>query len=441
MTPQITLRRYVEAVRSSPALRFQGRVVQVIGLSIEVEGLALPVGEICHIFPEGSDERISAEVVGFRGHRLVLMPYTEMQGIRPGSLVLPGGRSFKVPVGDELLGRVVDGLARPIDGKGPLQTQRFRASGRRPPEPLARRPIREVLTTGVRAIDALVTVGAGQRLGIFAGSGVGKSTLLGMIARHARADVNVIALVGERGREVQEFIEQDLGADGLSRSVVVVATSDQPPLQRLKAAWVATTMAEDFRDRGLHVILLMDSLTRFAMAQREIGLAAGEPPVARGYPPSVNTLLPRLLERAGTAARGAITGFYTVLVEGDDMNDPVADTVRSILDGHLWLSRELAHENHYPAIDVLASVSRLMSRITSTEHQSLAAAAREVLATYRRMRDLIAVGAYTPGTQPEVDRAIRTLPPLTQFLRQSPDQADSLEDTLAQLATILRSTS
>ncbi len=433
----ITLRSQIEAVRQSTGFRFQGRVVKALGLSLEVEGISLPLGGLCFIYPGESIPRITAEVVGFQDRHLILMPYDEVNGVRPGSVVIPAGRPFLVPVGDELLGRVIDGLGRPLDHGSPLRYHRLRSLDTPLPGPMERRPIDRVFVTGSRAIDGLLTLGQGQRVGIFAGSGVGKSTLLGMIARHATADVVVIALVGERGREVQEFIDHNLGPGGLARTVVVAATSDRPALQRIKAAWLATAIAEDFRDRGCHVVLLMDSVTRFAMAQREVGLAAGEPPVAKGYTPSVYGLLPRLLERAGTGPRGAITGLYTVLVEGDDHADPIADTVRSILDGHIWLSRDLAHERHFPAIDVLASVSRLMAQLVGPEHRAQAARLLEVLATYRRMRDLIAVGAYTPGAQPDVDRAIRLLPKITDFLRQEPDEVASFETTLAGLAALL----
>lgn len=434
----ISLQPLIETVRQSSALRVQGRVVRAIGLSLAVEGLSLPLGGLCFIYPGGAAARITAEVVGFQENLLILMPYDDVDGVRPGSPVVPAGRPFLVPVGDELLGRVVDGLGRPLDGDRPPRTRRWRPLGAQTPNPMERKPIDQVFVTGTRAIDGLLTLGQGQRVGIFAGSGVGKSTLLGMIARHSRADVVVIALVGERGREVQEFIEHTLGPAGLARAVVVVATSDRPALQRIKAAWVATTIAEDFRDRGQHVALMMDSVTRFAMAQREVGLAAGEPPVAKGYTPSVYALLPRLLERAGTGPRGAITGLYTVLVEGDDHTDPIADTVRSILDGHVWLSRELAHERHFPSIDVLASVSRLMNHLVSTEQRKQAGLALEALATYRRMRDLIAVGAYSPGSQPDVDRSIRLLPRINAFLRQDPDDVSCWETTLADLAALLK---
>ncbi len=434
----LTLQRHVDVARHAPSYRFQGRVIRAVGLSLAVEGLALPMGGLCFIYPGDGAARITAEVVGFQEEHLIVMPYDDVHGVRPGSAVVPAGRPFLVPVGDELLGRVVDGLGRPLDGLPPLAVRRWRALELPVPSPMERKPIDRVFVTGVRAVDGLLTLGEGQRLGIFAGSGVGKSTLLGMIARQARADVVVIALVGERGREVQEFIEHSLGPSGLARAVVVAATSDRPALQRIKAAWTATTIAEEFRDRGLHVALLMDSVTRFAMAQREIGLAAGEPPVAKGYTPSVYSLLPRLLERAGTSRSGSITGLYTVLVEGDDHTDPIADTVRSILDGHIWLSRDLAHERHFPSIDVLASISRLMNRLATSEHRAQASAVLEHLATYRRMRDLIAVGAYTAGVQPEVDRAIRLLPRITSFLRQNPEDDSAWTQTLPALATLLK---
>ncbi|HUX86301.1 MAG TPA: FliI/YscN family ATPase [Chloroflexota bacterium] len=436
MSP-LDLRPLIDLAQQVPTFRFQGRVVRAVGLSLAVEGLSLPVGGLCFIYPGEGMPRITAEVIGFHEHQLILMPYDEMRGVRPGSPVVPAGRPFMVPVGDELLGRVIDGLGRPLDGKQNLGTRLLRPLGLPLTAPLERKPIHNVFVTGVRAIDGLLTLGEGQRIGIFAGSGVGKSTLLGMIARQARADVVVIALVGERGREVQEFVEHNLGPAGLQRSVVVVSTSDRPALQRIKAAWLATTIAEYFRDRGLHVALLMDSVTRFAMAQREVGLAAGEPPVSKGYTPSVYALLPGLLERAGTGQRGAITGLYTVLVEGDDQNDPIADTVRSILDGHIWLSRELAHERHFPAIDVLSSVSRLMSHLATPTQRDQASQVLEILALHRRMRDLIAVGAYTPGTQPDVDRVLRLLPRIDSFLRQESSEFSSWDATQSSLAATL----
>ena len=433
----LDLSSYLLLVERARPFRRIGRVVQAVGLSIEVEGLPLQLGEICHIFPEGSTQRISGEVVGFKGERLIVMPFCETNGLRMGSPVYAGRRLFTVPVGEGVLGRVMDGLCRPIDGKGPIQTAEYYYLYSSPPSPLARQRITTPLQTGIRAIDGLLTCGKGQRIGIFAGSGVGKSTLLGMIARNALSDVNVIALIGERGREVREFLERDLGTESLRRSVVVVSTSDQPPLQRLKGAWVATAIAEYFRERGHDVTLLMDSVTRFAMAQREVGLAAGEPPTTRGYPPSVFALLPKLMERAGTSERGTITGFYTVLVEGDDLSEPVTDTVRSVLDGHIVLSRRLANENHYPAIDVLNSVSRVMPDIVSEHHRSVAGQIRDLLAVYNGAADLIKIGAYVSGSNPAIDRAIRLMPRITAFLRQDIDERASLAETVAAMEAIL----
>jgi flagellum-specific ATP synthase len=444
--------RYHSALRDRSVLRFQGRVSQVIGLSIEVEGLRLAVGDVCTILPEmagretlhGSEasmaERraggISAEVVGFRENRLIVMPFSDTQGVRPGSAVFPRGRAFNVPVGPSLLGRVIDGLAQPIDGKGPLNTIERYPVTNQPPDALTRMPIREALSTGVRAIDATLTCGKGQRIGIFAGSGVGKSTALGMIARNAQTHVNVIALIGERGREVQEFMERDLGPEGLARSVVVVATSDQPALQRIKAAWVATAIAEYFREQGLDVTLMMDSVTRWAMAQREIGLTVGEPPVVKGYPPSVFALMPKLMEKAGTSSKGTITAFYTVLVDGDDVNEPIADAARGILDGHIWLSRKLANQNHYPAIDVLGSISRLMSALATPEHKQAASELRDVLATYHASEDLISIGAYQPGANPNLDRAVTMMPYVKNFLCQSAHATTTLGDAIQELLAL-----
>lgn len=449
--PTLSFARYERALRDRSALKFQGRVSQVIGLSIEVEGLRLAVGDVCTIMPEMAGRRpvmqpddpnnrraggISAEVVGFREGRLLVMPFSDTQGVRPGSAVFPRGRAFNVPVGPSLLGRVIDGLAQPIDGKGPLGAIERYPVTNQPPDPLSRQPIRETLSTGVRAIDAMLTCGKGQRVGIFAGSGVGKSTALGMMARNAQTDVNVIALIGERGREVQEFMERDLGPEGLARSVVVVATSDQPALQRIKAAWVATAIAEYFRDQGLDVTLMMDSVTRWAMAQREIGLTVGEPPVVKGYPPSVFALMPKLMEKAGTSHRGTVTGFYTVLVDGDDVNEPIADTARGILDGHIWLSRKLANQNHYPAIDVLGSLSRLMSTLATPEHQRAASAVRDILATYRASEDLISIGAYQPGANPSLDRAVQLMPQVKDLLCQNAHDATTIEDAVQGLNAI-----
>ncbi len=411
-----------------------GRVSQVVGLTIEARGLDCQIGEVCEI-RTAQEGALLCEVVGFRDERALLMPLGDMQGIQPDSPVTPLRTLFRAPVGEALLGRVIDGLGNPLDGLGPLQAAASIPIYNHAPHPLERQPIREPLITGVRAIDGLLTCGKGQRMGIFAGSGVGKSTLLGTIARSSRSDVSVIALVGERGREVQEFVERDLGPEGLARSVVVVSTSDQPALVRLKAAWVATTIAEFFRDEGMDVTMLMDSVTRFAMAQREVGLAIGEPPASKGYTPSVFALLPRLLERAGTSQHGTITGFFTVLVEGDDFNEPIADAVRSILDGHITLTRELAARNHYPAIDVLHSVSRVMPAVTSPEHRAQAAQARKLLAAYEKARDLINIGAYVSGSDPIVDAALEALPALTAFLQQGPEFSD-FEATLRLLHAI-----
>jgi flagellum-specific ATP synthase len=415
-------------------IQVSGRVTDVIGLVIEATGPGAPVGSLCRISGRGG-VTIPAEVVGFRGGRVLLMPLADTGGVAPGSRVVLAREQPLVRVGDALLGRVVDGLGRPLDGRGALgATTEYPLYGERL-NPLSRRPIREPLDLGVRAINALLTCGRGQRLGIFAGSGVGKSALLGMMARYTRADVNVIALIGERGREVRDFIDRDLG-DGIGHSIVIAATSDQPPLVRIRGAFLATTIAEYFRDQGKDVLLLMDSLTRVAMAQREVGLSVGEPPSARGYTPSVFGLLPRLLERAGQGSTGSITGLYTVLVEGDDMNEPIADTARSLLDGHIALSRRLASEGHYPAIDVLASISRVMIDVVPSAHQELAARIRSWLATYRDAEDLIQIGAYSRGTSAAIDEAVTRLPAITAFLRQSLEEPSTLDAALGALTQV-----
>jgi flagellar protein export ATPase FliI len=411
------LTHYHLALNRLNTIRLSGRVVQVVGLTIEATGLDCQIGEVCEIHTQGPQGLI-CEVVGFRETRTLLMPLGEMQGIQPGSPILPLRTAFRAPVSHTLLGRVLDGMGRPIDGLGPLGRTGTAATYNAAPHPLNRQLIAEPLVTGVRAIDGMLTCGKGQRIGIFAGSGVGKSTLMGAIARSSKADVSVIALVGERGREVQEFIERDLGQEGLERSVVIVSTSDQPALVRLKAAWVATTIAEFFRNQGKDVTFLMDSVTRFAMAQREVGLAIGEPPASKGYTPSVFALLPKLLERAGTNEKGSITGFYTVLVEGDDFNEPICDAARGILDGHILLSRQLAARNHYPAIDVLNSISRVMPAVTTPEHRAYAAQVRKYMATYEKARDLVNIGAYVSGSDPEIDAALAALPGINAFLQQ-----------------------
>lgn len=425
------LERLERLAWSQPTLVPTGAVTRVVGSTIEAAGLLVQIGSICWI-EAAPGALISAEVVGFRDGRITLVPFGDVVGVRPGSRVRLREEQFRVPVGPRVLGRVLDGFGRPLDGRGPLGAP-TRVIGGRAPHPLTRTRIETPLSTGIRSIDGCLTTGKGQRLGIFAGSGVGKSTLLSMIARNSAASVNVIALIGERGREVQEFIDHQLGPDGLARSVVVVATSDQPALLRVKAAEVATAIAESFRDDGADVLLVMDSVTRLAMAQREIALGAGEPPALRGYPPSVFAYLARILERAGNTDRGTITGFYTVLVEGDDLSEPVADSVRSILDGHVVLSRLLAERNHYPAIDVLASVSRVMPAVTDERHRRLAGALRATLAAYEEARDLIEVGAYAAGSNPDVDRAIALRPAILAFLQQRPDERSCLADAVAGL--------
>ena len=421
-------------VRETEVIRNHGRVVQLIGLVIESEGPLAAVGEICRIESSGNEGSTLAEVVGFRNHHVLLMPLGQLHGIHPGAEVIAMGTTLLVPVGDALKGRVIDGLGHPLDDLGPVDASDRVSLNMQPPHPLKRQRIEHSFRTGIKAIDTFVPCGRGQRLGIFAGSGVGKSTLLGMIASQAEADVNVIALIGERGREVREFLEKDLDEVGRAKSVVVVATSNQPAIARLKGAFVAMSVAEYFRDQGQNVLLMMDSVTRFAMAQREIGLAVGEPPATRGYTPSVFSLLPQLLERAGTGPTGTITGLFTVLVEADDMNDPIADAVRSILDGHIVLTRELATQNHYPAIDVLESVSRLTRDLTNGDQQKLTARAREHMATYRKNQDLINIGAYPAGTNPAIDLSIHLHEPMKTFLRQSTEQGFSTEKSWALLA-------
>ncbi len=426
----------IERLRRAELPRPLGKVSQVLGLALEVTGLVASIGDRCDVETVGAP--LAAEVVGFRADRLLLMPLGDLNGVRAGATVGAGLGPLAVEVSDALLGRVIDAFGHPVDGGAPLPPGPGRAIHRRPPRALDRRRIAEPLETGIRALDTLLPVGRGQRVGIFAGSGVGKSVLLGSLARHAGSAVNVIALVGERGREVREFVERDLGPEGLARSVVVVATSDEPALLRRQAAFVATTVAEHFRDRGCAVLLMMDSVTRFAMAQREIGLAVGEPPATRGYPPSVFALCPRLLERAGTTAHGgSITGLYTVLVEGDDLNDPVADTVRAILDGHVVLSRELASAGHFPAIDVLASVSRLAGELSTPDETRAATELRGHLATWRDARDLVAIGAYARGSDRAVDQALDLLPGITAFLRQGRDERSDRAESARRLAAIV----
>ncbi len=412
-----------------------GRVVKMVGLTIEASGPNANLNDVCYIMADNKSQKIPAEVVGFRENRILLMPFDDMTGIGIGSLVENSGSAFKVPVGSDLLGKTLDGLGNPMDASELLCSHYYPAEAP-PPDPLKRKIIDEVLPLGVKAVDGMLTVGKGQRIGIFAGSGVGKSTLLGMFARNTKADINVIALIGERGREVREFIERDLGEEGIKRSVLVVATSDKPALIRKKAAKTATAIAEYFRDQGKDVLLMMDSLTRFSMAQREIGLASGEPPVSRGYPPSVYAEMPKLLERAGNSENGSITGLYTVLVDGDDFNEPITDTARSILDGHIMLSRKLGHKNHYPAIDILQSISRCMSSIVTKEHKVAAGKLKTVLATYQDAEDLINIGAYKNGSNPDIDYAIAKIKEVNAFLQQDVNSKIELPDEISMLMEI-----
>ncbi|NLX77380.1 MAG: flagellar protein export ATPase FliI [Clostridiaceae bacterium] len=430
MRVEINLDKYRKAISDKNFVCLKGQVTKVVGLTIESSGPETRVGELCRIVNQRTDREVLAEVVGFRDKHVLLMPLGEMTGIGPGNLVIATGTEFRVRVGPGLLGRVLDGLGNPIDGKGNIQADGFYPVENVPPHPLKRPRINQVLPLGVKCIDSMLTLGRGQRLGIFAGSGVGKSTLIGMIARNTKADIIVIGLIGERGREVRDFLERDLTDEGLKRSVVVVATSDQPALIRKKGAMVATAIAEYFRDCGKDVLLLMDSLTRFSMAQREIGLSIGEPPVSRGYTPSVFSVMPKLLERSGTSDKGSITGLYTVLVDGDDMTEPVTDTARSILDGHVVLSRQMAHKNHYPAIDVLESISRVMTDIVTDEHKMIAAEIRKNLAVYREAEDLINVGAYVKGSNPDIDRAISVIGSINEFLTQDIYEKFDFEETL-----------
>ena len=439
----IALDRFYRRAESADLVQSSGVVLRVIGLAVVASGPAVPLGDTVVIRTARHGERI-AVVTGFREGEIILQPVGHLDGIRPGDVVVARHRPLDIPVGPGLIGRIIDGVGQPMDGKGPILGASRRPTAGDPPSPLSRTPITRVIETGLKSIDTLFTIGFGQRMGIFAGSGVGKSTLLGEMAKHATADVNVIALVGERGREVGEFIDKVLGAEGMARSVVVVATSDRPGVERLNAAYAATAIAESFRDSGLDVLLMMDSVTRLCQAQREIGLAAGEPPVTRGYPPSAFAILPRLLERAGTGPfvpsagkAGSITAFYTVLIDGDDENDPVGDNVRAILDGHLFLSRRMAGQAIYPAIDPTLSVSRLLIDIVKPEQYRLALQARELWSEYERIRDLVEVGAYRQGTDPKADRAIATFPKLIQFMRQDIGQVATRAEALAALAGIV----
>ena len=430
------IEKYLESTQRIDPIKCVGRIIKVQGLLIESRGPHAIIGEICRIIAPKGKGRIMAEVVGLKEEVVQLMAFEETDGLEVGDKVIALGTRLEVPVSQKLLGRVLDALGNPVDDKGDIESVCMYPALTSPPDPLKRKRVTERITTGVRAIDGLLAVGKGQRLGIFAGSGVGKSTLLGMIARNTTADVNVVALIGERGREVNDFIENDLGPEGLARSVLIVTPSNSPPLARLRGAYVATAVAEFFRDQGNDVMLLFDSVTRFARAMREIGLAAGEPPAQRGYPPSMFDSMPKLLERSGTSDKGSITGFYTILVDGDDMDEPVADTVRGILDGHIVLSRDLAQAYHYPAIDILQSVSRLAPYVSGSASGKAAGVIRRNMAAYAGAEDLINVGAYRPGSNPAIDEAIAKHPPIEEFLMQDIEEPSPLEETLEKLSAI-----
>lgn len=426
-----------ELIMKSETISLIGKIENVVGMSVEASGGTASIGDIAMIYDEQANRQIPVEVVGFKDDKIQLMAYENTNGITAGSFVRNTKRRLKIPVGDFLKGRIIDALGNPLDGE-PFDNPQYYYVDNHYINPLDRPPIVERMEFGIKPIDGMLTIGKGQRIGIFAGSGVGKSTLMGMIAKNVKADINVIALVGERGREVREFAEKDLGEEGLKRSVLVVATSDQPAMLRMKCPMVATTIAEYFRDQGLDVLLMMDSLTRFAMAQRDIGLAIGEPPVARGYTPSIYAEFPKLLERSGNFEKGSITGIYTVLVEGDDTNEPIADTVRGILDGHIVLSRKLANENHFPAIDVNASISRLMSAIVSKGHRDMASRLRDILSVYEKNSDLISIGAYKAGSNPRLDAAVAKIDAVNDFLQQSTDDSFTYEEVLNVMEEILK---
>jgi flagellum-specific ATP synthase len=440
MATTFSLAKYQRCVDTACTIQASGKVTNVVGLVIEAQGPLSRLGTVCDIYTRGDSHKITAEVLGFKDNKVLMMPLQEIRGIGPGCPIVARQQRAVIPVGPGLLGRVIDGLGNPIDNKGPIPAESEYPIYGTPVNPLTRKRISKPLDLGIRAINGLLSVGCGQRMGIFAGSGVGKSVLLGMIARKTAADVNVIALIGERGREVNEFIEKELGEKGLERSVIVVATSDHLPLIRMRGAFIATAIAEFFRDQGRHVNLMMDSVTRFAMAQREIGLALGEPPTTKGYTPSVFTLLPKLCERAGTSAnRGTITGLYTVLVEGDDTNEPIADALRSILDGHINLTRDLSNQNHYPAIDVLSSISRVMDDIIDSEQRQNANKLKESLAVYRKAEDLINIGAYVAGSNPKIDYAIEIIEKINRYLKQDIDETTDFAESISQLAQLFES--
>ncbi len=427
----------IQQIQNADTFSLTGRIENIVGMSIEASGGNAAVGDICRIYNGDTGDQVTAEVVGFKNDRILLMPYSDMSGISAGNFVRNTGRQLTLPMGPFLRGRIINALGQPIDGGAPFESGFSRCVEGKYINPLSRPAITERMEFGIKAIDGLLTIGKGQRIGIFAGSGVGKSTLMGMIAKNVKADINVIALVGERGREVLDFVRKDLGDEGMARSILVVATSDQPAMLRKKCPSVATGIAEYFRDQGYDVLLMMDSLTRFAMAQREIGLAVGEPPVARGYTPSIYAELPKLLERSGNFEKGSITGVYTVLVEGDDTNEPISDTVRGILDGHIVLSRRLAAANHYPAIDVGASISRLMTDIVPLESRRAAGRIRDIMSIYEKSSDLVSIGAYKAGTNPKLDYALGKIDAIDTFLKQDVDESFSYEETVEQMEQIL----
>lgn len=425
--------KYLEIIKKTDTIKQVGKITEIIGLTIESDGPQSSIGDLCLIHNDLDIKPVMAEVVGFRKDKILLMPLASPDGIRPGARVINTGGAMKIGVGNQLIGRVLDGLGRPIDTLGEIRFSEYRSTQAEAINPLKRKRIVEPLALGIKAVDAFMTVGKGQRMGIFAGSGVGKSTTLGMMAKNTSADLNVIALIGERGREVKEFIEEILGPEGMKRSIVIAATSEQPSLVKIKAAFVATTIAEYFRDKGMDVLFMLDSITRIAMAQREVGLAIGEPPATRGYTPSVFALMPKIMERAGTNEYGTMTGLYTVLVEGDDFNEPISDTTRSILDGHIVLSRALAHKNHYPAVDVLQSLSRVMGDVTTSEHRDAAGMIRNLLAVHAKNEDLINIGAYVTGTDPVCDKAISLIDNINVFLKQSTKDKIDYNETLQSL--------
>jgi len=431
--------KYLDIIKKTDTIKEIGKITEIIGLTIESDGPKSSIGDLCYIYNDYNDTPTMAEVVGFKKDKILLMPLASPDGIRPGAMVINTGEPMKIGVGNQLIGRVLNGLGQPIDTLGEIRFSEYRSTQADAINPLKRRRITEALALGIKSVDGFATVGKGQRMGIFAGSGVGKSTTLGMMAKNTSADLNVIALIGERGREVKEFIEEILGAEGMKRSIVVAATSEQPSLVKIKAASVATSIAEYFRDKGMDVLFMLDSITRIAMAQREVGLAIGEPPATRGYTPSVFAMMPKLMERAGTNEYGTMTGLYTVLVEGDDFNEPISDTARSILDGHIVLSRDLAHKNHYPAVDVLQSLSRVMGDVTTKEHRAAAGTLRNLLAVHAKNEDLINIGAYVSGSDPACDKAIALMPQINDFLTQSVKdriEYDTTVNTLIELGNL-----